>query len=347
MRRFLGLIVLPVLASVVVAGCGGTPNAVPGTTPSANANGKVTVTGAFGATPVVSIPKLAPNNTLTVKTVIQGTGPVLTKKDSLVANFELYFWTGTSSTLKANTFVTNPAIVGGQMIPGLESALIGQKVGSRVLAIVPPAEGYGTGGDARIGVSPSTYLVFVIDVIKSYSSTSSASGTPVSTGGNGLPTVAATAAGQAPVATIPSGAPPTKLEVKTLIKGTGPVLAKGQYVVAQYVGYIWRTKKAFGSSWTSGMPFGYIFQDATPQVIPGWDAGLAGQTVGSRVLLIIPPKDGYGTAGAAQAGIKGTDVLVYVVDILDAFQNTTPNSASASPGAAASASPSASASSTG
>jgi len=55
-------------------------------------------------------------------------------------------------------------------------------------------------------------------------------------------------------------------------------------------------------------------------VIPGWDTGLAGQTVGSRVMLVIPPKDGYGKAGASQAGINGTDTLVYVVDILGAFQ---------------------------
>jgi FKBP-type peptidyl-prolyl cis-trans isomerase len=337
MRRFLGLIVIPVLASLVLAGCGGSPNAVTTPTPTANANAKVTVTGAFGATPVVKIPKLAANNTLTVKTVIQGTGPVLTKTDSLVANFELYFWTGKSASLKANTFVTNPAIVGGQMIPGLEDALVGQKVGSRVLAIIPPALGYGTSGDSELGVSGNTTLVFVIDVIKSYTSDASASGTTVSSGGNGLPTVSATP-GKAPVATIPAGNPPTALEVKTLIKGTGPVLAKGQYVIAQYVGYIWRTKKTFGSSWTSGQPFGFIFQDPTPQVIPGWDTGLAGQTVGSRVLLVIPPKDGYGSAGASQAGIKGTDVLVYVVDILDAFQNSTASSAPVSgPSATASA----------
>lgn len=333
MRRFLGLIVIPVLASLVLAGCGGSPNAVPTATPTVNVNAKVTVTGAFGATPTVNIPKLAANNTLTVKTVIQGTGPVLTKTDSLVANFVLYFWTGKSASLKANTFVTNPAIVGGQMIPGLEDALVGQKVGSRVLAIIPPALGYGTSGDSQLGVSGNTTLVFIIDVIKSYTADSSASGTTVSSGGNGLPTISATP-GKAPVATIPAGQQPTALEVKTLIKGTGPVLAKGEYVIAQYVGYIWRTKKLFGSSWTSGMPFGFIFQDATPQVIPGWDTGLAGQTVGSRVLLVIPPKDGYGTAGASQAGIKGTDVLVYVVDILDAFQNSTQNAASATPGSA-------------
>jgi FKBP-type peptidyl-prolyl cis-trans isomerase len=335
MRRFLGLIVIPILASLALAGCGGSPNAVITPAPAVNANAKVTVTGAFGSTPVVNIPKLTANNKLTVKTVIQGTGPVLTKTDSLVANFVLYFWTGKTSALKANTFLTNPAIVGGQLIPGLEDALVGQKVGSRVLAIIPPALGYGTSGDSQLGVSGSTTLVFIIDVIKSYTANSSASGTTVSSGGNGLPTVSAPA-GKAPVATIPAGNPPTALEVKTLIKGTGPALAKGEYVIAQYVGYNWRTKKPFGSSWTAGQPLGFIFQDSTPQVISGWDTGLAGQTVGSRVMLVIPPKDAYGTAGASQAGIKGTDVLVYVVDILDAFQNST-----------ASAVPSASASSTG
>jgi peptidylprolyl isomerase len=46
--------------------------------------------------------------------------------------------------------------------------------------------------------------------------------------------------------------------------------------------------------------------------------GLFGQTVGSRVLLVIPPADGYGSAGAPQADINGTDTLVFVVDILAA-----------------------------
>ena len=36
------------------------------------------------------------------------------------------------------------------------------------------------------------------------------------------------------------------------------------------------------------------------------------------MLLVIPPAQGYGTAGSAQAGIKGTDTLVFVVDILAA-----------------------------
>ena len=36
-------------------------------------------------------------------------------------------------------------------------------------------------------------------------------------------------------------------------------------------------------------------------------------------MLIIPPADGYGKTGSPQAHIKGTDTLVFVVDILGAF----------------------------
>ena len=79
---------------------------------------------------------------------------------------------------------------------------------------------------------------------------------------------------------------------------------------------IWRTGKVFDSSWSRNEPLTTVIGEG--QVIKGWDTGLVGQTVGSRVLLVIPPADGYGTAGASTAGIKGTDTLVFVVDILAA-----------------------------
>jgi peptidylprolyl isomerase len=52
--------------------------------------------------------------------------------------------------------------------------------------------------------------------------------------------------------------------------------------------------------------------------VPGWDQGLVGEKVGSRVILEIPPALGYGKQGNEQAGIKGTDTLFFVVDILGA-----------------------------
>jgi peptidylprolyl isomerase len=327
MRRVLAITVIPLLACLVIAGCGSSkPSASSSSSSSAaannaNANASVTVAGAFGATPVVKIPKLDANNKLTVKTVIPGTGSTVTKADAMAANFVLYFWNGNSSTLKANTFSQNPTVIGGTMLPGLETALIGQKIGSRVLAVIPPAEGYGTAGNSQLGITGSTTLVFVIDVIKSYADTASASGAQESAGGGTLPTVTAHTGG-APTITIPAKTPPSALVTKTLIKGSGPKVVKGQYVIAQYTGYIWRTKKVFDSSWTSGSPFGFVIGASPEQVISGWDSGLAGQTVGSRVMLVIPPKDAYGSTGASQAGITATDTLVFVVDIIDAFKPT-------------------------
>jgi len=325
MRRLLAITVIPLLACLVIAGCGSSkPSSSSSSSSSAgasnsNANSSVTVGGAFGATPTVKIPKLDANNKLTVKTVIAGTGATVTKADAMAANFVLYFWSGTSSSLKANTFTQNPTVIGGTMLPGLETALIGQKVGSRILAVIPPAEGYGTSGNSQLGITGSTTLVFVIDVIKSYADTASASGAQESNGGGSLPTVTAHA-GSAPTITIPANNPPAALVTKTLVKGAGPKLVKGQFVIAQYTGYIWRTKKVFDSSWTSGSPFGFVIGASPEQVITGWDTGLAGQTVGSRVMLVIPPKDAYGTTGASQAGITGKDTLVFVIDIIDALK---------------------------
>ena len=322
MRRFLALIAIPLLACVVLAGCGSsksTASSSSSSSSSSGANSSVTATGSFGKAPNVTIPKAKAGSNLAVKTVIQGNGTTLTKSDALAANFVLYFWDGTSSSLKASTFTSNPTVIGGTMLPGLESALIGQKVGSRVLAVIPPAQGYGTSGNSQLGITGSTTLVFVIDVLKSYADTAGATGSQVSNGGGTQPTMSAKA-GSAPTLTFPSSSPPSGLVTTTLVKGNGPKVAKGEYVIAQYVGYIWRTKKTFGSSWSSGSPFGFVIGASPEQVIPGWDKGLVGQTVGSRVMLSIPPAEGYGKAGQSQAGIKGTDTLVFVVDIIDALK---------------------------
>jgi peptidylprolyl isomerase len=37
-------------------------------------------------------------------------------------------------------------------------------------------------------------------------------------------------------------------------------------------------------------------------------------------MLSIPPAEGYGSAGNSDAGIKGTDSLVFVVDIIDVLK---------------------------
>jgi peptidylprolyl isomerase len=321
MRRSLALIAIPLLACVALAGCGGSSKSTASSSSAASpgANTAVTATGAFGQTPKVTIPKAKADNSLTVKTLIQGTGAILTKSDVLAASYVIYTWDGTTSSEKGSTFGSVPSPLPSKTLPGLETALIGKKVGSRVLAVIPPAQGFGTSGNPQAGVKATTTLVFVVDLVKAYSDPEDTTGTQVSAGGN-LPTVSAMS-GTAPTLTFPSSSPPGALVTKTLVKGSGPKVAKGDYVVAQYVGYIWRTKQVFSSSWSSGSAFGFTIGASPAQIIPGWDKGLVGQTTGSRVMLSIPPAQGYGRSGQSQAGIKGNDTLVFVVDILTLKQS--------------------------
>ena len=96
------------------------------------------------------------------------------------------------------------------LLPGIQSAVTGKKLGSRVLAVIPPKQGYGTSGNTQLGVTGTDTLVFVMDLIQKYSSgTVSATGSTVSNGGGSLPTVSA-AQGTAPKVTIPKGVHPAE-----------------------------------------------------------------------------------------------------------------------------------------
>ncbi len=311
MRRTAAALLIPLIAALALVGCGSSSS------PPASPNLSVTAGGTFGKAPAVTIPAKKAGSDLFVKTEIQGSGPTLTKSDAFLTNYVVYIWSGATHKLVLSTYTTTPQVLSGTLLPGLETALDGKKLGSRVLAVLPPKYGYGAQGNTQVGVTGTDTLVFVVDIIKSYSATASASGTQVSNGGGSLPTVTS-AAGKAPTVTIPKTSPPSALVVKTLIKGTGAPVAKGQEVVTQYVGLNWRTRAIFDSSWSRGAPFGFQIDASPAQIIPGWDKGLIGVPVGSRVMLVIPPKDGYGSAGQSSAGIKGTDTLVFVVDVLDA-----------------------------
>jgi len=319
MRRAAALAITSLVAAAAIAGCGSASSSSHSASASAPADTytSVSVTGSFGKAPTVKIPAETGSGALYTKTLIQGSGSAYTSSDSLLGNFVMYDWSGKTHKLIGSTYSEGiPTLFSGQLLPGLETALIGQKVGSRVLAVIPPADAFGSTGNSEIGVGAKDTVVFVVDMLKTISNTASVPGKQATNGGGTLPTVIPGAAGKAPTITIPKTAAPTTLQVKTLIKGTGPVVKKGQLVVVQYTGVIWRTGKVFDSSWSRSTPFSTPIGEG--QVIPGWDTGLVGQTVGSRVLLVIPPKDGYGSAGSSQPGIKGTDTLVFVVDILDA-----------------------------
>jgi peptidylprolyl isomerase len=205
-----------------------------------------------------------------------------------------------------------------QIIPGLVRGLIDVPVGSRVLIAVAPQDGFQEqGGIPDAGIEADDTIIFVVDVLEATTPTAPldrAEGTEVEPD-EGLPTVELDDTGK-PTITLPEGDPPTELVTQVLIEGDGAEVESGQTITAHYTGVIWPGGEQFDSSWDRGEPAD--FPIGVGGVIPGWDEGLVGQTVGSQILLVIPPDQGYGPDGNADAGISGTDTLVFVVDILAA-----------------------------
>jgi peptidylprolyl isomerase len=203
-----------------------------------------------------------------------------------------------------------------QIAPAIVHGLVGTAVGSRVLMAVAPKDGLAKALAGK-GVKKQDTILFVVDVRGIRTPLARATGTPVSPPA-GLPTVALDAATGKPTITVPaSTAAPTNLVAQSLIQGSGPAVAAGQTITVHYTGVIWATGKQFDSSWSSGQPIDFVI--GAGKVIPGWDQGLVGVPVGSQVLLVVPPALGYGSTGQSSAGISGTDTLVFVVDVLDAF----------------------------
>ncbi len=119
------------------------------------------------------------------------------------------------------------------------------------------------------------------------------------------------AAGSEPTIAIDTAAtPPAELVVKEITPGTGKAIGPNSLVTVQYVGSAWSTGQVFDSSWAAGAA-----QFPIKGVINGWQEGLQGVKEGARVLLIIPPGQGYGASPPPGSGIAVDDTLVFVVDV--------------------------------
>ncbi|MFI1990358.1 FKBP-type peptidyl-prolyl cis-trans isomerase [Actinoplanes sp. NPDC020271] len=113
-----------------------------------------------------------------------------------------------------------------------------------------------------------------------------------------------------PLATEPevpagTGGPLTQLVVTPLVKGTGPVVRSGQTVTFNYKLIPYKGGAVIDSSWSRKEPF--TSQIGAGKLIAGWDQGIPGQTVGSRIQMDVPAALAY----------KDQD-LRFVVDILAA-----------------------------
>lgn len=273
----------------------------------------ITVTGEVNPTvkPTVEFtPPLSVTETAR-KVVSPGTGPEIAAEDEVQFAYTLYAGS-TGAELDSSYGGTDARFELGDITMGLARGFVGAHVGDRLVVAIAPEDGFGEAVSQfnQEGVDATTTMVMVADVVRVVPDR--AEGTEVTPAAN-LPVVTYSADGIPEGFTVPDPTPPAQTVVQPLLQGTGPALTAGMNVKMQYVGATLSNGEVFQTSWTA-QPF--ETQIGVGGLIAGWDEGLLGQTVGSRVLLVIPADKAY---GEAPTDGQPAGALVFVVDILDGY----------------------------
>ncbi|MBB4931529.1 peptidylprolyl isomerase [Lipingzhangella halophila] len=297
-----------------------------------------TVTGEVGEEPKVDFPNIKPPEEQISGVVKKGDGEgeLVRSDDMLLANIVDYQWTAKGEYEKTQSTYDSgaPVILElEQMGEELTGDLVDQPVGSRVEFIFPPQDPQEAAAMGQPEPEPGS-SVSIVDVEGRFGKGDTVEGEQTTDGGDGMPT-AADAGADEPEIEIPDSDPPEDLESVNLIEGEGPEVEAEQQVVVQYTGVQWEDSEqydsgqVFDSTWSrGGAPA--TFAIGAGQVIEGWDKGLVGQKVGSRVMLAVPGEMAYDGEEAQQGGQEPPQgPLVFVVDVLGAVDVTPPEEAAA------------------
>lgn len=269
--------------------------------------GGVTVEGDFGSEPKVTFTPFSIAETQS-KALSQGQGPAVAADDTVKVH---YLGVNGRTGEPFDTSFPNPQPVAFPLdgvVPGFAKGLVGKTQGSRVLIAMPGKDGYDSaGGNPQAGIQVGDTLVFVVDIVgiqlrePQGEQVTQPAGQPRITGATNDPQV-----------TIPSGAAPKELVVQPLIKGAGPKVTANSTLTVNYRSWLWDGGTRIDDTYATKPDSG-----ALAGLIAGWTEGLKDQTVGSRVLLVVPPAKAY-PDGLPEASIPAGATIIYVVDILDA-----------------------------
>ena len=321
---------LALLASVlVVSGCSaeadptedqGAQVLIDGCAPGGVGVEAVSVSGAFRSEPQVAFE--APLATAQTQrlVVIEGSGEVVEDGDQVVIDISFHN-ASTGENLGNSGFdalspVVYSVLAEDPLFEGVATTLLCTTVGSRVVGLIPATQLLGNSGQPEFGLALTDSIVAVFDVVTIQpppeAPLAQLDGEPREVS-EGFPTITYEESGN-PVLTIPEGDQPTEFALDVLIEGSGQRIEPWSEVILHYNGVNWSTGDSFDSSWDRGEGPAIV----SPRgVIPGFRDGLIGQTVGSRVVIIIPAELGYGPSdGIPQKGVSPTDTIVFVVDIL-------------------------------
>jgi peptidylprolyl isomerase len=116
--------------------------------------------------PTVKLPKTAPPKQLMLKVLRPGTGDVVKSGDTVTLDYQGTSWD--TGKIFDQSYGKQPAsFATDQVVEGFGAALVGQKVGTRLIVTIPPKYAYGEkgAGSDSSGLAGQT-LVFVIDIQK-------------------------------------------------------------------------------------------------------------------------------------------------------------------------------------
>jgi peptidylprolyl isomerase len=287
----------------------------------------VKVTGAVGSAPTVEVPSglVAKKEQRTVLTTGAGAKPEAGRM--AVAGLSAYDATSGKQISAPFGWGEQKGELIVQLgdptkVPGLAHTFGCVPVGSRVAYAAPASVAFGSADNVKNNFSDGSVkatdtVVLVGDVLEVLPQ--KAEGTPQKAQ-PGFPTVELANDGKPKLKLDTSASPPTATKVEVLKKGAGATVKAGETVTVQYQGTEWKSGKIFDQSW--GDAHGGAFPSTpasfpTTGVVKGFSDALVGQTVGSQVLVEMPPADGYGdNPPQGQSTITKTSSLVFVIDIL-------------------------------
>ncbi len=278
---------------------------------------KVSASGEFGTKPSVTFKAPLSSELLETAVLSEGDGPVF-KGGSQVKFEYTAFNAATGKEFAASKYDGSDAVAqfftSGQKLDFCH-ALSGVKEGSRVAILIPAKLAHDGVGDEANGIAPTDNLLFVIDLQRVYLPRAVGEKQPAP---SGMPTVVLATNGQ-PGVQMPKAQAPAEFNLFSLIQGHGETVAIGDTVTLHYSGFVWDSGEQFDSSWTNGAPVQWQLTETG--FIKGFVKALDGAVVGSQIMAVIPPSEGYGDQ--AQSTIPAGSTLVFIIDILGVDKVTT------------------------
>ena len=312
MRKLPAVLALVGLTAAALVGCSSAGSGGCTPTPSADTSALdlVTVTGDADAKPDVEVHTPFHVTSTQYEQVITGAGTPITDNAQLVV-LDISLIDGTTGKAVATSaydgdlsrvFALERFV---ESVPGLSNAMHCAAAGSRVVAALAPGD-IEAQSAASFGLTDQDSTIAVVDVRKVY--LARADGALQYNARSGMPSVVRAPNGR-PGVIVPDGAPPSDVAVEVLKKGTGDVVTGDDPVRVHYTGVLWSDKSVFDTTW-DGDPKSVTLD----QTVPGFQDAVKGQTVGSQILVVVPPDQGYGDK--EQSGVPANSTLVFVVDIL-------------------------------